>query len=235
MTSEYGQFCPVAKAAEILGERWTPLVLRELICGSTRFSELRRGVPLMSPSLLSKRLKTLERAGVIERRSEAQSGGVEYRLTEAGEELRPVIEQLGVWGKRWTRSGLESGDLDPGLLMWDIHRRVDIGKVPAGRTVVAFELLDVFNSMRRWWLVLDPGGVDLCLKDPGYPVDLKVKTGLRTLTAVWNGDLALKSATASGKLVLDGPRRLVRAFPSWLKLSLFANVDRRLGAREGWG
>jgi DNA-binding HxlR family transcriptional regulator len=234
MASGYGQFCPVAKAAEVLGERWTPLVLRELICGSTRFSELRRGVPLMSPSLLSKRLKTLERAGVVERRGEA--GVTEYRLTEAGLELRPVIEQLGVWGKRWARSELEARDLDPGLLMWDIHRRLNVGRMPVRRTVLRFELLDVFGSMRRWWLVVDRGSVDLCLKDPGYPLDLKVTTDLRTLTAVWNGDLALRGETTAGRLRLEGPKDLVRAFPSWLALSPFAAVpaaDAPDGGRHG--
>jgi DNA-binding HxlR family transcriptional regulator len=233
MASGYGQFCPVAKAAEILGERWTPLVLRELICGSTRFNELRRGVPLMSPSLLSKRLKTLERAGIIERSPDPRAGSVEYRLTEAGVELRPIIEQLGVWGKRWTRSDLERRELDPGLLMWDIHRRLNTEKVPARRTVVGFEFTDVFDSMRRWWLVVDRGSVDLCLKDPGYPVDLQVTTDLHTLTAVWNGDTPLRGAVATQRILLEGPRELRRAFPSWLALSLFASVGRRPRPGDG--
>jgi DNA-binding HxlR family transcriptional regulator len=128
MAKGYGQFCPVAKASEIFGERWTPLIMRELLCGSYRFNDLRRGVPLMSPSLLSQRLKTLERAGIVERRPDPENKSYEYHLTQAGQELRPVIELLGVWGQRWARKRVEPGDLDPSLLMWDIHRRLHINK-----------------------------------------------------------------------------------------------------------
>lgn len=222
----YGQFCPLAKGAEIFAERWTPLVLRELLCGSRRFNELRKGLPRMSPSLLSRRLKELERAGVVLRR-EGEDGGTEYRLTEAGEELRGVVEQLGTWGKRWTRSELEREELDPGLLLWDMHRRVLRDALPDRRVTVRFDFTDVEGKMRRWWLVLDRPEVDLCLKDPGHEVDLTVTTDLATLTAVWLGDLELPAAISSRAVLLDGPTDLRRQLPGWFGLSLFAGVERK--------
>src|SRR5512135_322503 len=164
----YGQFCPIAVACEVLTERWTPLVLRELLCGSTRFNDLRRGLPLMSPSLLSKRLKTLERAGVVARR------GQDYVLTDAGQELRQVIEQLGVWGQRWSRGILDPDKLDASLLMWDMSRRVATAKLPARRVVVLFCVRGSIDAKSRFWLVLDDGNADLCLTDPGFDVDLYI-------------------------------------------------------------
>jgi DNA-binding HxlR family transcriptional regulator len=145
----YGQFCPVAMASEVMTERWTPLVVRELLCGSTRFNDLRRGVPLMSPALLSKRLKTLERVGVVERK------GSEYHLTPAGQELRGVIEALGVWGQRWARGDVIEKGYDASLLMWDIHRNIDVEKTPDNRVVVYFHLLGSTDKKSRFWLVLE--------------------------------------------------------------------------------
>ena len=162
----YGQFCPIAKAAQILAERWTPLVLRELICGSTRFNDLRRGVPLMSSSLLSQRLKFLEREGVIERWPAAAGHGFEYHLTAAGRELEPMIMLMGEWGARWVRSQLAPEDLDVTLLMWDMRRKVRPEQFPARRVVVAFEFSDVPQSKRRWWLVSEGKKADLCVTDP---------------------------------------------------------------------
>jgi DNA-binding HxlR family transcriptional regulator len=222
----YGQFCPVAKASEIVAERWTPLVLRELLCGSQRFNDLHRGVPLMSRTLLTRRLRELEDAGVIERR-ESSPGGSEYRLTPAGEELRPIIEQLGAWGHRWVRRDYEGDDLDPSLLMWDVRRRIDRDALPESRVVVRFDLRGVPRSHgahRTWWLVLDRDEVDLCLKDPGFPVDVTVDADLAALTRIWMGRLAFADAARGGLVHTDGPRPLVRAFPSWLGLSTFAGV-----------
>src|SRR3990172_1670046 len=145
----YGQFCPVAKAAEVLGDRWTLLVVRELLCGSRHFNDLRRGVPLMSPSLLSQRLKQIERAGIIEREPDRQNKqGMVYQLTAAGHELTPVVMMLGNWGKRWARSDLKREDLDPALLMWDMHRRLNTENLPTQRTVLQFEFRDV-NTAKR--------------------------------------------------------------------------------------
>lgn len=218
----YGQFCPVAKAAEIVGERWTPLVLRELVCGSRRFNELRRGVPLMSPALLSKRLKTLEEAGIVERRP---VGGIaEYRLTRAGEELRPLVEMLGVWGQRWVRSRLGPEDLDVSLLMWDMQRSVKPQAFPAGRTVVRFAFADAPKAKRLWWLLSDGDAVDLCPVDPGFDVDLYVATDVRTMTMVWMGERTLDDALGADAIELIGPTALRRRLRSWLGLSAFAGV-----------
>jgi DNA-binding HxlR family transcriptional regulator len=220
----YGQFCPIAKAAEILTERWTPLVLRELICGSTRFNDLRRGVPLMSSSLLSRRLKFLEQEGVIERRPARAGQGFEYHLTEAGRELEPLIMRMGEWGARWVPSRLRPEDQDVALLMWDMHRRAKPEHFPRRRAVVAFEFADAPHGKRHWWLVSEGAEVDLCLTDPGYEVDLFIVTDVRTMTAVWTGDLSLESAMASGTLEAHGPRDLRRSLKAWLGLSVFAPI-----------
>jgi DNA-binding HxlR family transcriptional regulator len=181
----FGQFCPVAKATEVLGERWTPLIIRELLCDEQSFNTLRKGVPLMSPSLLSSRLKSLEAAGVIDR---IRSGkNVKYRLTEAGKELRPIVEQLGVWGQRWARSDMSKADLDPGLLMWDMHRNIDASYFSAERTVLRFEYFDFPPKQRLYWLVIENGDVDICVKDPGHDVDLFVRSPLKTMTHIWMG------------------------------------------------
>lgn len=226
----YGQFCPVAKAAEIVAERWTPLVLRELMCGSHRFSDLANGVPLMSPSLLSQRLRELVDAGVVER-SPAQSGrGYEYDLTEAGEALRPVIESLGLWGYQFLRSDFEKADLDPAYLMWDIRRSIDTEKLGADdRTVVQFELAGAPAKKRRWWLVLERDDVDLCLKTPGYDVDLHVKASLRTMVDVWLGRQDLRQAIRADEVHLEGARKLSRSFPAWFGPSRFAKLARAHG------
>jgi DNA-binding HxlR family transcriptional regulator len=222
----YGQFCPVAKACEVVAERWTPLVLRELFCGSRRFNDLHRGVPLMSRSLLTRRLRELEDAGVVARRPGGQ-GSWEYVLTPAGEELRPVVEQLGEWGQRWARRHTAPEDLDAGLLMWDVRRRLRKERLPERRMVVRFDLRNVPRGQaakRTWWLVADRGDVDLCLKDPGFSIDLTVAADLAALTRVWTGRLAFADASRAGLLRLEGPRDLVRGFPGWLALSSFASV-----------
>src|SRR5262245_61849758 len=220
----YGQFCPIAKAAEIVAERWTPLVLRELVVGSTHFNYLRRGVPLMSSSLLSRRLKRLETEGVVERRPAPTGHGWEYHLTPAGRELEPLIMMMGDWGARWVRSRLEADDLDVGLLMWDMRRRVRPEQLGPRRVVVEFEFHDVANARQHWWLVSGDGEVDLCMTAPGYEVDLFILTDLRTMTAVWIGDARLGQAIASGKLEVQGPHQLRAKLGSWLGLSPFATV-----------
>jgi DNA-binding HxlR family transcriptional regulator len=223
----YGQFCPVALAAEVVGERWTPLVLRELLSGSRRFNDLRRGVPKMSPSLLSRRLRQLARAGVVERRVAGRT--VEYHLTAAGEELRPIVEGLGAWGKRWVGGGLDRENLDATLLMWDVRRNVRRDRLPGRRVVVAFRFPDAPPAHRRFWLVLSPEEVDLCLRDPGHEVDLVATTGLATFTALWLGDLDWTAALATGRVALDGPAALRRALPDWLGASGFSIVSRAAG------
>jgi len=222
----YGQYCPIAQAAEILTERWTPLVLRELLVRGTRFNDIRRGVPLMSPSLLSKRLHELEKAGLIVRRVRSK-GSTEYQLTQAGRELKPLIFQLGEWGKRWLRRRLTHDQLDAGVLLWDIRGRVDPTSFPPGRTVVQIEFIDLPAPKKRWWLVNEDNEVDLCLKDPGYEVDLYLVTDLRTLTEVWMGDVSLERANEESKLEISGREGLRRRLRSWLRLSPFAGIRRR--------
>lgn len=218
----YGQFCPVAKAAEILGERWTPLIVRELISGSQSFNSIRRGVPLMSPTLLSNRLKTLEHTGVIERK-EAENG-VTYDLTKAGRELEPIIIELGVWGQRWARSDMTKKDLDPSLLMWDMHRQIDTSYFPEDRTVLMYEFVDYTSKMRRWWLVIKDHNVDICLKDPGYEVDLQIKTDLKTFTQMWMGHVTFSKVVRERKIEISGNSKLKNTMPKWIGLNRLAHV-----------
>jgi DNA-binding HxlR family transcriptional regulator len=223
----YGQFCPIAKASEVLAERWTLLVVRELLCGSHRFNEIQRGVPLMSRSLLVKRLRELERAGIVERRPGATGRISEYHLTAAGEELRPIVMGLGEWGQRWARSELSREELDPRLLMWDMQRNVEADALPPHRVVIRFRFTDVAPSLPRvTWLILDGEEVDVCYRDPGFEVDLVVSGRLRILVGAWMGDLPLSKAIGDGELRIEGPSHLARAFPGWLRRSAFATVER---------
>lgn len=220
----YGQFCPIAIASQVLGERWTVIVIRELLAGSTRFNDLRRGVPLMSPSLLSKRLKTLDRAGIVERVE--IDGNVEYLLTPAGEDLRPVVMAVGEWGQRWARGQIFDGHLDASLLMWDIHRNVIEDELPDHRVVVHFHLKGSTDGKQRFWLVLEPGDVDICLVDPGHEVDVHVECHVRTMVQYWMGDATFDELVRDGNLQIDGPRALVRRFPKWFLRSPFADLPR---------
>lgn len=208
---------------DLLDERWTLLVVRELLSGSTHFNELRRGLTRMSPSLLSRRLQQLVRAGVVERREE--KGEVRYRLTPAGEELRPVVEALGAWGVRWIGE-LGDEELDPKLLLWDMHRRVDASAVPAGRTVVHFCFPELSPDLRRWWLVISGAEADVCDEDPGYDVAVSVTGGLRHLVEIWRGDRSWSQAMRAGDVRVEGPEHLRRAVPTWFSLSPFAVVPR---------
>ena len=223
MGASYFQFCPVAKAMEVLDERWTLLIVRELVTGSRHFNELRRGVPRISPALLTRRLRQLERAGVVERHPDGQH--VEYVLTPAGRELEPVVEALGTWGMRWIGE-LGDEDLDPQLLLWDMHRNVDHNAVPFGRTVVEFRFPDVRSDNQHWWLVITPNDVDVCDADPGFPVSATVVTALRRMVEIWRGDLAWSDAVRSGALEVQAPTALRRAVPRWFTLSSFATVPR---------
>ncbi len=224
----YGQFCPVSRAAEILAERWTPLVVRELLAGSVRFNDLQRGVPRMSSSLLARRLKELEHAGIVERRRNEKARGWDYCLTEAGRELAPVVEGMGLWAQRWVRHDLVADEnLDPDLLMWDIRRGVDGGKMDANRRfVVRFEFSGVPSNRRRYWLVFEKGEADLCMRDPGFETDLYVSSHVRTLTEIWLGHLSLQQGLRDERLRLEGSRQDVRRFRDWFALSLFAAAGR---------
>lgn len=226
----YGQFCPVAMAAEIICSRWTALVLREMLCGTTRFNDLRRGVPLMSPTLLSKRLKELEEAGVILAAPTAQPGVSEYKLTQAGEDLRPVVMSLGTWGQRWVESSLSLKNLDPSLLMWDMRRNLDPTPLPSRRCTISFVFPEVKSGRRSWWLVIDGGKVDLCSTNPGFEIDLYVKSALRSMTAVWMGLSTVPKEIEEGHIELIGDKDIARSMQQWLGLSPFANEKSRVAS-----
>lgn len=230
----YGQFCPLAQATQLLCERWTLLVVRELIAGSTRFNELQKGVPLMSPTLLSTRLKQLVRAGVLER--EGSKGNYSYTLTPAGHELRPIVELLGAWGHRWARSSLNKGDLDAGLLMWDMRRSIDPNIFPDHRIVVQFEYPDAPPGARKWWLVSENGEVDLCFNDHGYDVDVVIRCSLKTMTEVWICEQNFNDVVKRGDIKVLGDTALVNKLEKWLRSSPLS----RLGTQEklptlNWG
>jgi DNA-binding HxlR family transcriptional regulator len=224
----YNQFCPVAMAAEILGSRWTLVLLRELLAGSTRFNELRRGVPRMSPALLSKRLKDLEAAGIVTRSQVASEPDLlEYCLTDAGRDLKPVIESVGIWGQRWVDSEASLENLDPNLLMWDMRRNIDPNPMPHRRNTIQVIFSDLKKAQRNWWLIVQPGQkVDLCSVDPGFDVDLYLSTDLRTMTEIWMGYTTIVRAKEQGRLNLTGNRKLEAAVGSWLALSPFAKVEK---------
>lgn len=223
MPTTYGQFCPVAKAMELLDERWTMLVVRELMMGSRHFNELRRGVPKMSPSLLSKRLRTLQRAGVVDRWEHGNR--VTYQLSRAGRELEPIVVAIGQWGTRWI-GDLGDQDLDPNLLMWDVHRNLDLDAMSPGRTVLHFTFAEVEPVARNWWIVVHDREVDVCDDDPGFDVDVTVSSSLRGLTEVWRGDVAWSDALRAGQVELVGPADLCAKFPEWLLLSALASTPR---------
>jgi len=229
--SGYGQFCPVAVASEIFAERWTPLILRELFSGSRRFSEIRRGMPLISRALLAQRLRHLEDAGVIQ--SVPAGRGSEYRLTQAGTEFHTVIEGLGAWGQRWVHGRASAENLDATLLLWNLRRRLAVDRLPERRVVVRFEFRGVppGRGPSTAWLVASRKEVDLCLKDPGFGVDLIVAAELRAFIRVWLGDIAFNQAVRAGQIRVEGSRDLVRVFPGWLLLSHFAGVERPRPAR----
>jgi len=220
----YNQFCPVAMAAEILCTRWTIVLLRELSAGSTRFNELRRGVPRMSPALLAKRLRDLEAAGIVTRSPLAGEAEIhEYRLTAAGRDLKAVVEAMGRWGQRWVESDASLKNLDPNLLMWDMRRNLDTTPLPRGRSTIQFIYGELPEARRNWWLIVEPeASVDLCSVDPGFEVDLYVATDLRTMTEIWMGLKTVASACDEGKLLVTGSRKLEAALQAWLGLSPFA-------------
>ena len=222
----YGQFCPLAQATQLLCERWTLIIVRELMAGSTRFNQLKKGVPLMSPTLLSERLKRLAEAGVIA--ITGNKGNYTYRLTSAGLELRPIVELFGAWGHRWVRSNLNQDDLDAGLLMWDMRRTVDPAVFPRHRIVVQFEYPDAPKGKRDWWLVSENSEIDLCLKNPGYDVDIMIKCSLKTMSAVWVCQQYFRDAVKKGDIKVLGDSKLTGKLQNWLRSSPLA----RLGSIE---
>ncbi len=225
----YKQFCPLAMAAEVLCTRWTMVLMRELIAGSTRFNDIRRGVPKMSPTLLSQRLKDLEEAGIVERKPIPTERGVfEYTLSEAGRDLRDVVIAMGIWGQKWVESSLSLKNLDPSILMWDMRRNLNPNPLPKCRTVIQFVYQDLPSTKRDWWLVIEPDGeVDLCWADPGFDIDLYVSTDLRTMTAIWMG--VTDVSAEQEKFEFSGSREIASTIQTWLGLSPFAVQNKLVG------
>ena len=227
---DYMQFCTVARGAEVLGELWTPLVVRELLCGSRRFNDIHRGVPRMSATLLTQRLRKLEQIGVVERIQAGKSW--EYHLTPAGEDLRPIIVGIGYWGARWIGSRLKPEQLDAGFLMWDIRRFAQIESFPPDqRTVVHFYFRDAPQAEQHWWLVVDDHAADLCRDDPGHDVNVDVDSTVRALTEVWTGDTDPGREIQAGSLIVLGAGRQGQLLWRWLGRSMFAST--RLGVLKG--
>lgn len=223
----YGQFCPISRASELLTTRWTPLVVRELYFGSTRYADLRRGLPRMSSALLSQRLKELEHAGIVTCQSAESGSGHTYGLTKAGRQLFPILESMGRWAQVHSRDDMTRDEnLDPDLLMWNIRRRVTSEGIPKDRRfVVSFHFLGVTVSRSRFWLLFWNGEIEVCVRDPGFEVGLAVTAHIRTLTQIWLGHLPLDLAIRTRKLLLEGERSHVRCFPRWFNLSYLAVRD----------
>jgi DNA-binding HxlR family transcriptional regulator len=220
----YGQFCPVAKAAELFCERWTPLIVRDLATGASRFSELQRGVPLMSPTLLSRRLKQLQAEGVVERRRSVGGKSWTYHLTPAGHEFVPLVEALGIWGQRWSRRQLAEAEVDLGLLIWSLERSVRPDAFGLVRSVVRLEFTDQPAAKSLWWFVNQDGRCELCLEDPGFEVDLYLACSLVTMIYIVRGDMSLPRAIDSGRLEVIGEAKARRALGAWLNLSPLAAI-----------
>jgi DNA-binding HxlR family transcriptional regulator len=226
----YRLFCPLAMASEVLCSRWTMMLLAELLDGTTRFNDLRRGLPRMSPALLSKRLKELEQEGVIIR-TRASSGPdlFEYHLTEAGHALKPVIDGLGAWGHQWVSTQASLENLDAKLLMWNMRRNINPDPMPNRRSTIQFVYRDLPPEQRNWWLISQPGmDIDLCSVDPGYDVDLYVRTDLRSMTEAWMGYAPIDNAINEGRIMVVGEPELERTFKIWLGSSGYAKIEKRV-------
>lgn len=230
-TGSYGQYCPLALAAELLCRRWTILVISRLLDGCTTFNEIHQGVPRISPSLLSTRLSELEHAGIVMKTKRKRGKGHSYQLTQAGKDLDGIIMDLAVWGQHWARDN-EMEDLDLGFLAWSMSLRIDGEAMPPGRTVLEFEFAGAPRDFCRFWLVSNDGKIDMCLKHPGYDTDLSIRADLRVFVEAWRGFRDLRTEIRASRIRLSGPRELKKAFPDWLMLSMFAHLERKAPGRE---
>lgn len=223
--ADYGQFCPVAKATELIGERWTILILRELVLGTHRFSDFQRALSRISPSLLTKRLKDLEKAGIVIKKAQQGRRGYEYFLTPAGRQLSPIIEHLATWGMRWARGQLTDSELDIEFLMWEIQRRLDTDALPDGETVLCF-IFEELTQFKSWWVVVQDNDVDLCTRNPGKDVDLYISSTVRSMVEIWEGELEINTAQRKNLLKTNGNRQLIKTLPEWFGICLYAGVRR---------
>lgn len=218
-----GSLCPATKAADMIGDRWTLLLLRELLLGTSRYNAFQRALPRISPTVLSKRLKQMESDGLLIKKEVAGEKATEYRLTRCGRELAPVIDYMARWGLRWARRRIDEEDLDAGGLMWDFHRTLRTGELPDGETTFCITMPEL-DSSNRWWLVARDGVVDLCTDDPGKEVDLYVTGSLGTLAEVWMGDRELNAALRDEQLKLMGASYLMKTAAQWFPTSRYADV-----------
>lgn len=217
MGIQYGQFCPIAKACEILSERWTILIIREFLCGSTRFNQFQRGLSQISPSLLTKRLNQLVEDEIIFKKTLPGQRRAEYYLTPAGKELAPIVMSMGDWGQKWARSRMDDDELDIELLMLEFFRRLEISAIPGG-TLVAHFHFPVLETYPHWWIVID--GEDereLCVAHPGRDVDITIKSDARTMCEIWNGDTTFAAAKKDGRIKLEGLPIMKRSISKWLR------------------
>lgn len=222
---QYGQFCPIAKATEILGERWTFLIIRELLMGGRRFGELQRGLGAISPALLTSRLKSFEADGLVVKRRVSGLRGFEYHPTPACEALLPIVLAMGEWGLLWTRHKLTDLDFDIELLMLYLQRSVVPSEIPGQRAVIKFKFIDL-DDPSDWWLLVDGANVDVCTSDPGRDVDVWITTTVRGMHDFWSGDLSYRAATSAGDMIVEGESSLTRRVTKWLLPSALAKADR---------
>jgi DNA-binding HxlR family transcriptional regulator len=223
--AEYRQYCPVARASEILADRWTPLILRELLAGSCHFNAIERGLPGISRSLLAARLRHLENAGVVTRRTGDRQNVTAYELTEAGRDLGRVIDRLGAWGVKWAFGEPKPEELDPALLLWKMHQRVHRARLPPRRITIEFDFAG--RGGRRLWMVLEPRDISVCLRPPGFDPDLIVRSELSLFCRVWLGYVEFGEALRNGSIVVEGPPALARELPRWFMWSPMARHVRQ--------
>lgn len=220
---KYSQFCPIAKASEVLGDRWTLLVAREILMGASRFSELQRGLGSISTAVLTDRLKSMDDNGLIVRRKISGRRGFEYFPTPACKELLPIIVSLGGWGMRWAKENLVDEDYDVELLMLYLERSVVREMLPGPQTILQFEFSDL-KTMRRWWLVVNEHNVEVCEKNPGYDIDVYFTSTVRVMTDVWLGHRTYKDAIRADELTIVGDRSLTKTVSKWLACTVFSQA-----------
>ncbi|MEH6832461.1 MAG: helix-turn-helix domain-containing protein [Sulfitobacter sp.] len=210
-------------SADILGDKWTLLLLREMFLGTTRFGRFQKAIPRMSPSILSKRLKTLEAADIIVRKAAPSGQAAEYKLTRSGRELGPIVENMAVWGMRWRKRSIAAQDCDVGGFMWDFHRTLNTAGLPDGETVILVQISDR-TELNSWWVIANGDAVDLCVEDPGHDVDVYLTATLANLIALWLGDVGVQSAVDDKSMYLDGPRHLLNTAQDWMAQSPLIGV-----------
>lgn len=225
---EYGQFCPIAKATEIIGEKWSLLVIRELLMGGRRFNELQRGLSLISPTMLSRRLNSLAEHGLVIKKKIPGQKGFEYFPTKSCQELLPIIRRIGNWGMRWAKENLTEKDYDVELLMLYLKRSFIQNKLIGTETVIRFKFTDI-EQYPDWWLVVNADDIDLCVKDPGKDVDVHFTTNVKTMADIWMGDTTYRKARKEGNLKIVGDRNIIRTISTWTANSIFADLP---SARE---